>query len=479
MNSNFVRFALPVTVLLGSAGCKDLVECQQDTDCQARADATGQRLFCSDNMCVVGSPRGNLCTETYPNNSPANATSIGTLVNTVTGSDQLRLQALKLAVDEMNTGLTAAGKPPLALHVCETSATQADMLKSYQVLVNDHKVVAVVGPSGSGNVSLISAEVIRLGVPIISWSASSRTISDLPANGLFFRTVPSDVLQGPVLAKQIPPAAITANSVGMIVVDDSYGQGMRQSVLGANSMLAPNPSLTYKEAVGADEAAAVTTLNTATAALKGKPAPQAIIAVTNLFSDRFLATMVGFGTPAAPAPQMQILMSDGAKSGKVLDLLSAGTPAEQANMATNLKRVIGTAPGVDKANMNGIYNLFLASFGARWPGVDPRTSAFSAYAYDAAYAVGIAICAAGEVNPARVSEFLLHMNNFSCPPGERAQVGQSSFLNACNRVAVQAGLALQGTTGVVSFTPHGDREQGLYERWTIDTTAKAFVSTTL
>ena len=102
----------------------------------------------------------------------------------------------------MNTGLTAAGKPPLALHVCETSATNADMLKSYQVLVNDRHAVAVIGPSGSGNVSLISAEVIHQGVPIMSWSASSRTISDLPAAGLFFRTVPSDLLQGPVLARQ-------------------------------------------------------------------------------------------------------------------------------------------------------------------------------------------------------------------------------------------------------------------------------------
>lgn len=469
--------SLSVCLLISSAGCKDLVECQQDSDCQARADATSQRLFCSDNMCVVGSPRASLCTETYPANAPANATSIGTLVNTVTGSDQLRLQSVKLAIDEMNTGLTAAGKPPLALHVCETSATPADMLKSYQVLVNDWHAVAVIGPSGSGNVSLISAEVIRLGVPIMSWSASSRSISDLPQNGLFFRTVPSDILQGQVLAKQIPTPAITANSVGMIVVDDAYGQGMRQSVLGASPSLLPKPSLTYKEAVGTDEAAAVLTLNTATAALKAQtPAPQAIVAVTNLFSDKFLTAMVGYGT--ATTPPTQIFMGDGAKSTKLLDLLSAGTATDQMNMATNLKRVVGTAPGVDKANANGIYNTFLAAFGARWPGIDPKTSAFSAYAYDAAYAVGISICAAGDVTPSRVSEFLLHMNNFNCPDKDRAQVGQASFLNACNRVAVQAGLALQGTTGVVSFTPHGDREQGVYERWTVDTAAKTFISST-
>jgi branched-chain amino acid transport system substrate-binding protein len=423
-------------------------------------------------MCVVGSPRASLCQDVYPANPPANATVLGTLVNTVTGSDQLRLQSVKLAIDEMNTGLTAAGKPPLSLHVCETSATNADMLKSYQVLVNDRKAVAVIGPSGSGNVSLISAEVMRVGVPIMSWSASSRTISDLPASGLFFRTVPSDLLQGVVLAKQIPATAISAMSTGMFVVDDSYGQGLRQSVLGANSLIVPKPSLTYKEGVGTDEPAAVMTLNTALGILKGQPAPQALVAVTNLFSDKLLAGLVGFGTAAMPP--MPVIMGDGAKSSKVLDLLSVGTPTEQAAMKVNLGRVYGTAPGVDSKNANGVYNGFLAAFGARWPGVDPKGSAFSAYAYDAAYAVGIAICAAGDVTPARVSEFLLHLNNFSSP--EKVQVGQTSFLSACNRIAAAAGLAMQGATGVVSFTQHGDREQGLYERWSIDTTNKVFVS---
>ena len=137
MSRNLLRLSLSVCAVLSATGCKDLSECVVDSDCQDRAASTGQTLFCSDNMCVVGSPRASLCKEIYPASSTANATVVGVLVNTVTGSDQLRLQSVKLAVDEMNTGLSAAGKPPLALHVCETSATNADMLKSYQVLVND------------------------------------------------------------------------------------------------------------------------------------------------------------------------------------------------------------------------------------------------------------------------------------------------------------------------------------------------------
>lgn len=473
MTKNLLGLSLSALALLGSAGCKDLSECAVDADCQDRAAAVGQTLFCSENMCVVGSPRGSLCTEIYPANAPSTATVVGVLVNTVTGSDLLRLQSVKMAADEMNMGLSSAGKPPIALHICETSATGADMLKSYQVLVNERNAMAVLGPSGSGNVALISAEVIQAGVPIMSWSASSRTISDLPASGLFFRTVPSDLLQGPVLAKQIAPASIAAGSVGMFVVDDSYGQGMRQAVLGANSAILPKPSLIYKEGVGTDEAMALKSLSDTLGVLKGQAAPQVLVTISNLFSDKVLSGLVGYGM--ATTPPTQILMSDGAKSTRVLDLLSQGTPAEQTAMKANLGRVAGTAPGVDKGNANGIYNGFVSAFSARWMGSDPRSSAFSAYAYDAAYAVGIAICAAGEVTPARVSEFLLHMNNFQS--ADKVTVGAPSFLNACNRVAASAGLALQGATGVVSFTPHGDREQGLYEKWTIDTANKAFVST--
>ena len=89
------------------------------------------------------------------------------------------------------------------------------------------------------------------------------------------------------------------------------------------------------------KAAALATLNSAVSNLKSHPVPQALVAVTNLFSDKFVASLVGYGTATTP----QIVMADGAKSSKLLELLSVGTPTEQMNMANNLKRVIGTAPG--------------------------------------------------------------------------------------------------------------------------------------
>lgn len=461
----FTIYSILVGSVCLSVGCKDFSECEADLDCKQWEESAGQRLFCSDNMCVVGTPRSKLCQEVFPEHPPDNAIPVGTLVNTTTGNDLVRLHSVKLAIEEMNRGMVTAGKPPMALHVCETGATTADMLKSYQVLVHDRGAVTVLGPSGSGNVTLLSAEVMNLKVPIMSWSASARAIGDLPAQGLFFRTVPSDILQGQVLARLIPAQA---TSVGMIVVDDPYGQGMLQSVLGAKPGLIPKPSLTYKEGVGTEQAAAEKTMNDAVSAIKGAAAPSVLIAVTNLFSDKFLAGMDGFASSGTTP--MQILMGDAGKNGKVLDLLGTTT-----NMNANLGRVKGTAPMVDSAG--AAYSTFVSKFTQRWQGAsNPTNSVYSAYAYDAAYAVGIAICAAGTVTPQRVSEYLLHINNFQTPQPERLQIGEANFLNSCNRTADKSGLAIQGTTGVVSFTSHGDREQGLYETWWIDTGTKSFKS---
>ena len=60
MTRNVLRLSLSVCAVLSAAGCKDLSECVVDSDCQGRAASPGQTLFCSDNMCVVGSQRASL-----------------------------------------------------------------------------------------------------------------------------------------------------------------------------------------------------------------------------------------------------------------------------------------------------------------------------------------------------------------------------------------------------------------------------------
>ena len=59
---------------------------------------------------------------------------------------------------------------------------------------------------------------------------------------------------------------------------------------------------------------------------------------------------------------------------------------------------------------------------------------------------------------------------------DRVTVGATGFLMAKNKLAVGSGITLQGATGNIRFTTHGDRETGLYEDWSVDTAANVFKS---
>jgi ABC-type branched-subunit amino acid transport system substrate-binding protein len=83
-----------------------------------------------------------------------------------------------------------------------------------------------------------------------------------------------------------------------------------------------------------------------------------------------------------------------------------------------------------------------------------------------------------------VSQLLGHINKYDpttlkCQPdaSSTVTVGPSAFLAAAARVAAGSGAVLQGASGTICFTPHGDRVGGTYEKWTIDTVNKLFVST--
>lgn len=166
----------------------------------------------------------------------------------------------------------------------------------------------------------------------------------------------------------------------------------------------------------------------------------------------------------------KIVMADAAKNETLLNLLTDASPA----MKTHLGRIAGTSATVDVKNSTGTgaYAQLLSTYQQKW-----KTSAtvnnYIAYAYDAAYAVGLAIGAAGNnVTPTSVSAMLLRLNGQT----DHITVGATKYNIAKSKLAAGRGITLQGATGSIRFTPHGDRESGLHEVWTIDTAAGIFKS---
>ncbi len=87
-------------------------------------------------------------------------------------------------------------------------------------------VSAIVGAASSGvSLQFIDQVTKEAGVIQISPANTSPTFTDYDDDGLYFRTAPSDVLQGEVLGNLL--AADGHETVAMIVINDAYGTGLR------------------------------------------------------------------------------------------------------------------------------------------------------------------------------------------------------------------------------------------------------------
>jgi branched-chain amino acid transport system substrate-binding protein len=89
-------------------------------------------------------------------------------------------------------------------------------------------VNAIIGAASSGTSLQFIDKVVGAGVVQFSPANTSATLTTYDDKGLYFRTAPSDVLQGEVLGNLI--AADGHETLGMIVLNDSYGTGLASFV---------------------------------------------------------------------------------------------------------------------------------------------------------------------------------------------------------------------------------------------------------
>ena len=97
------------------------------------------------------------------------------------------------------------------------------------------KVDAIVGPASSANALSGLGEIVDAGVVACSPTASASLLDDFPDKNLFFRTIPSDTLQGKAIAEAVDRTG--AGQATIAYIDDAYGQSFLSSVSDALSNL--------------------------------------------------------------------------------------------------------------------------------------------------------------------------------------------------------------------------------------------------
>lgn len=418
-----------VTFASCSLGNISADDCSSDADCAA---VFGLGSACVDGFCSDpegcetghdcrrrfggGACVGGLCTEQLPEDPNGNCvvvepedladtTLVGDEAPVVLGgifrlgdtSEPARADAAKLAVREINEVGGLNGSRPLAMVICDNDGPGAALsVEERRVLTQqsiDHLagtlgVPFVVGPNRSSDSIAAVNHLINRGYPsvIISPSATSPALTNQPdrlspddALGLFWRTCPSDILQGQLLAEQVvgelPVPDPSVIQVSVMYISDTYGEGLANEFLerwgSQNADLHP-----FDEDVDVQALVDSVVLDLPDALL---------IIVVEAQRALDILTAVEARPELADVP---IYLTDGSKDEQVL-LSPDVPPAVQQVIFT---RVVGTAPAGPQTTAK---DVFFANYSQEY-GVSPEGQSFTANAYDALYvgAAGVVFASA-------------------------------------------------------------------------------------
>jgi branched-chain amino acid transport system substrate-binding protein len=170
---------------------------------------------------------------------PASATTtptplkIGSLLPT-TGSLAFlgppEIAGVNLGIKEINDAGGVLGKPVEVIHR-DSGDTKTDIATQSTTSLLGQGVSAIVGAASSGVSKTVINQITGAGVVQFSPANTSPDFTTWDDKGLYWRTAPSDVLQGKVLGNYM--ATCGAQTVGMIVLNDAYGTGLAKNVQAA------------------------------------------------------------------------------------------------------------------------------------------------------------------------------------------------------------------------------------------------------
>jgi ABC-type branched-subunit amino acid transport system substrate-binding protein len=224
----------------------------------------------------------------------------------------------------------------------------------------------IIGAASSGVSFTVIDKITRAGVVQFSPANTSPDFTDYDDNGLYFRTAPSDVLQGRILAETILGDGFS--NVGIISLQDPYGEGLARNI--SETIEENGGSLAPQSTVFYDPAASNFDAQVGQIAAAN---PDAIVLIGFDESSRVIQSMVGQGIGPQEVP---LYLVDGNTGNALGEDLPPGL----------LEGVKGSIPGAEATE----------EFRQRLLEVDPALTDFSyaAESYDAVIISALAAVAA-------------------------------------------------------------------------------------
>ena len=306
-------------------------------------------------------------------------------------------------------------------------------------LVQVGKVPVVIGGIiSSVSIPILTSVTAPARVVQVSPASSSPTLTALArdgkTNGVFFRTITSDALQGVAAAKYALDQGF--KKIAVIHVNNDFGVNMVSEFARAYKALGGEIiSVTpYNEKQSSYQAEV-------TKAMEGEPDGLYLISYPVDGATIARAWISQGGTP-------KFLLNDGMNSK---DFISA-VGAEYLNDAFGTSS--GTSPTKSTEYFNGNYKAF--------SNIEPSNPAADR-SYDAGAIVGLAIAAAGSEEPAAIREAIYKVVD---PKGEPIYAGKEEFAKALKLISEGKPIRYEGVIGPVSFDKYGDIT-GPFRLWRI------------
>jgi ABC-type branched-subunit amino acid transport system substrate-binding protein len=134
-----------------------------------------------------------------------------------------QIEAAKFAISQINDAGGVLGMDVPDIVSGDEAGDQAIASQSADRVLNSG-VNVVIGAAASGMSLAIIDKVTGAGVAQCSGSNTAPTFTDYSDNGLYFRTAPSDALQGPILGDVI--VGDGHSNVAIVARADDYGKGL-------------------------------------------------------------------------------------------------------------------------------------------------------------------------------------------------------------------------------------------------------------
>ncbi|CAN5133264.1 ABC transporter substrate-binding protein [soil metagenome] len=284
------------------------------------------------------------------------------------------------------------------------------------------KVTAIVGATSTEVSQAVLTTATAAGVVMISPQNSDPSFTDAKDDGLYFRTAPSDVLEGVTLGERI--AEDGAETLGIMLFDDDYGTEMRDAVRSGFESAGGTVEITQGfDATTADLMAPITSLANAKT--------DAVVLITGSQSTTIVPALVSLGVPVTS-----------------LYFVDRNTLQYGGDMLVPLEGATGTLSG---PVLEPFFEKRLREF-------NPALTAF-AYApesYDAVVLLALAALAAGSTEGTAIAKELRGVSG-GTGKGEKA----TDFASAAQIVLSGDPVDYDGYSGPIGFDKNGDPAQAV------------------